>query len=68
MKRSTTLAGAGAIAFGVLTVVGFLGGTPGGNYDEATGVVAHNAVHHSKQYPSQITITVVKKATSTSQH
>ena len=36
MKRSTTLAGAGAIAFGVLTVVGFLGGTPGGNYDEST--------------------------------
>ena len=42
--------------------------TGGHNYDEATGVVAHNAVHHSKQYPSQLTITVVKKATSTSQH
>jgi hypothetical protein len=36
MKRRTTLAGAGAIAFGVLTIVGFLGGTPGGNYDEST--------------------------------
>jgi hypothetical protein len=36
MKRRTTLAGVGAIAFGVLTVVGFMGGTPGGNYDEST--------------------------------
>ncbi|HEV3063254.1 MAG TPA: CocE/NonD family hydrolase [Vicinamibacterales bacterium] len=35
--------------------------TGGRNYDEATGVVAHNAVHHSKQYPSQITVTVVKR-------
>ena len=26
--------------------------TGGNNYDEATGVVAHNVVHHSKQYPS----------------
>jgi hypothetical protein len=34
--------------------------TGGNNYDEATGVVARNAVHHSSQYPSQITITVVK--------
>jgi uncharacterized protein len=34
--------------------------TGGNNYDESTGVVAHNAVHHSRQYPSQITITVVK--------
>jgi len=39
--------------------------TGGHNYDEATGVVAHNAVHHSKQYPSAITITVVKKPAST---
>jgi putative CocE/NonD family hydrolase len=29
--------------------------TGGNNYDEAKGVVAHNAVHHSRQYPSQIT-------------
>ena len=36
--------------------------TGGNNYDEAKGVVAHNAVHHSKQYPSQITVTVVKRA------
>jgi putative CocE/NonD family hydrolase len=35
--------------------------TGGTNYDEAKGVVAHNAVHHSKQYPSQITVTVVRK-------
>ena len=35
--------------------------TGGNNYDEVKGVVAHNAVHHSKQYPSQITITVVKR-------
>jgi predicted acyl esterase len=33
----------------------------GNNYDEAQGVVAHNAVHHSKQYPSKVTITVVKR-------
>jgi putative CocE/NonD family hydrolase len=35
--------------------------TGGHNYDEETGVVAHNVVHHSKQYPSQVTITVVKR-------
>jgi putative CocE/NonD family hydrolase len=35
--------------------------TGGNNYDETKGVVAHNAVHHSKQYPSQITVTVVKR-------
>jgi putative CocE/NonD family hydrolase len=35
--------------------------TGGNNYDETTGVVAHNAVHHSKQYPSSITVTVVKR-------
>ena len=35
--------------------------TGGNNYDEASGVVAHNTIHHSKQYPSQITITVVKR-------
>jgi putative CocE/NonD family hydrolase len=39
--------------------------TGGNNYDETTGVVAHNAVHHSKQYPSQLTITVVKRPTAT---
>ncbi len=35
--------------------------TGGNNYDEVKGVVAHSAVHHSKQYPSQLTITVVKR-------
>jgi predicted acyl esterase len=35
--------------------------TGGNNYDESTGVVANNVVHHSKQYPSSVTITVVKK-------
>ena len=35
--------------------------TGGNNYDEAKGVVAHNVVHHSHQYPSHITIAVVKR-------
>jgi putative CocE/NonD family hydrolase len=35
--------------------------TGGNNYDEAKGVVAHNSVHHSRQYASQITLTVVKR-------
>ncbi|MEO8359109.1 MAG: CocE/NonD family hydrolase [Vicinamibacteria bacterium] len=34
--------------------------TGGNNYDEAKGVVAHNALHHSTQYPSSVTVTVVK--------
>jgi hypothetical protein len=34
--------------------------TGGNNYDEATGMVAHNVIHHSKQYPSQISLTVIK--------
>ena len=36
--------------------------TGGNNYDEAKGVIAHNAVHHSPQYPSHVTVTVVKHA------
>jgi hypothetical protein len=36
--------------------------TGGNNFDEEKGVVAHNAVHHSKTYPSSVTITVVKRA------
>jgi hypothetical protein len=36
--------------------------TGGHNYDEVDGVVAHNVVHHSQQYPSQVKITVVKRA------
>jgi predicted acyl esterase len=35
--------------------------TGGNNYDEVKGVVAHNVVHHSRQYPSQVTFTVVKR-------
>jgi hypothetical protein len=35
--------------------------TGGKNYDEVKGVVAHNAVHHSRQYPSEVKLTVVKK-------
>ena len=35
--------------------------TGGRNYDETKGIVAHNVVHHSKQHPSSVTITVVKK-------
>ncbi|MDF2771137.1 MAG: hydrolase CocE/NonD family protein [Geminicoccaceae bacterium] len=35
--------------------------TGGKNYDEVTGLVAKNSIHHSRQYPSQITVSVVKK-------
>jgi putative CocE/NonD family hydrolase len=35
--------------------------TGGNNYDESKSVVAHNTVHHSKRYPSQVTLSVVKK-------
>lgn len=35
--------------------------TGGKNYDEAVGVVAHNNVHHSAQYPSQVRLPMVKK-------
>ncbi len=35
--------------------------TGGNNYDESKGVVARNAVHHSTAYPSQVTVTVVKR-------
>jgi putative CocE/NonD family hydrolase len=38
--------------------------TGGNNYDETKGVVARNAVHHSRQYPSTIKITVVRKPLS----
>ena len=34
--------------------------TGGNNFDESEGVVAHNKVHHSSAYPSQIRIPVVK--------
>jgi putative CocE/NonD family hydrolase len=39
--------------------------TGGKNYDETQGVTAHNVIHHSKQYPSQIKITVVKNRVTT---
>jgi uncharacterized protein len=32
----------------------------GNNYDEERAIVAQNSVHHSKQYPSQVVVTVVK--------
>jgi hypothetical protein len=34
--------------------------TGGNNYDETTSVVAHTQIHHSAQYPSTITLSVVK--------
>jgi len=37
--------------------------TGGNNFDETTGVVAHNVVHHSARYPSKVTLSVVKPAT-----
>ncbi len=35
--------------------------TGGKNYDEVKGVIAHNAVHHSRQHPSEVKLTVVKR-------
>ena len=34
--------------------------TGGNNYDETAGVIAHTSIHHSAQYPSTLTISVVK--------
>jgi uncharacterized protein len=31
------------------------------NYDETKGVMAHNTVHHSMQFPSHVTVTVVRR-------
>lgn len=36
--------------------------TGGNNYDETLGVVAHNRVHHSREYPSQVTFTVIRSS------
>ncbi|MBV8571390.1 MAG: CocE/NonD family hydrolase [Acidobacteriaceae bacterium] len=36
--------------------------TGGNNYDETTGVVAHNSIHHSQQYASKLVLSVVKGA------
>jgi putative CocE/NonD family hydrolase len=35
--------------------------TGGNNYDETTGVVARNRIHHSTRYPSQIRVTTVPR-------
>lgn len=35
--------------------------TGGRNFDEATGVVAHNVVHHTTRYPSSLTLSVVRR-------
>ena len=35
--------------------------TGGNNYDESEGVVAHNQVHHSAAYPSQIRLPIVRR-------
>lgn len=35
--------------------------TGGNNYDETAGIVARNSVHHSVQYPSSVTVTVVPR-------
>jgi putative CocE/NonD family hydrolase len=34
--------------------------TGGNNYDESDGVIAHNKIHHSNQYPSQIRLPIAK--------
>ena len=35
--------------------------TGGKNFDEKQGVVARNSVHHSKKYPSQVRLPIVKR-------
>lgn len=35
--------------------------TGGKNYDETEGVVANNTVHHSRKYPSHISLPIVKR-------
>jgi predicted acyl esterase len=39
--------------------------TGGNNFDESKGVVATNVVHHSRQYPSSLTVTVVRPPAAT---
>ena len=34
--------------------------TGGNNYDESVGVTATNNIHHSKEYPSSITLPIVR--------
>jgi hypothetical protein len=38
--------------------------TGGNNYDETAGLVARNVVHHSRRYPSSLTLSVVRAATA----
>ena len=35
--------------------------TGGENYNESEGVIANNVIHHSKKYPSSITLPIVKQ-------
>jgi putative CocE/NonD family hydrolase len=35
--------------------------TGGNNYDETEGIIAHNKIHHSSKYPSQIRLPIVRK-------
>jgi uncharacterized protein len=35
--------------------------TGGNNFDESKGVIAHNQIHHSAVYPSQIRLPIMKK-------
>ena len=35
--------------------------TGGNNYDESKSIIAKNVIHHSKKYPSSITLPIVKK-------
>ncbi|MBN9660098.1 MAG: CocE/NonD family hydrolase [Acidobacteria bacterium] len=35
--------------------------TGGKNYDESKGVIAHNRVHHSAEYPAKVSLTVVRR-------
>ena len=35
--------------------------TGGNNFDESVGVVAHNQIHHSAQFPSSIVLSIVSK-------
>lgn len=38
--------------------------TGGNTWDESTGVVAHNVVHHSRQHPSQIRLPIIRRPAS----
>jgi uncharacterized protein len=42
--------------------------TGGNNYDETKSIVARNVVHHSKQYPSKVTLTVVRSGGATTEN